>query len=159
MLRRFFKAFIGFVKCFISCEFSLILSSMAAPALFSPGVAQGNNHKINKGADGGFPQMLLLSGSGQKKISGEFFDSPHGRNLFEKALCLAISIDFPVFSGTFSPSEIGGNELVAFGAAVEAIWMRVLVCASVAGVDLVRKSANHCVVVGCWGGAGSHGFP
>lgn len=46
---------------------------MAATVLFSLGVAQGNNHKINKGTDGGFPQMLLLFGSGQRKISGGIF--------------------------------------------------------------------------------------
>ena len=69
--------------------------------VFSRGVAQGNNRKINKGADSGFPQMLLLPGSGQRKISGEFSDFPHGRNLFAKASYLAILVDFPGFSGTF----------------------------------------------------------
>ena len=72
---------------------------------------------------------------------------------------MAILVAFPHVFRHFSSGEIGGNELVAVGAAVEAIWMRVLVCASVVGLDLVGESANHCLAVGRWGGAGGHWLP
>lgn len=72
---------------------------------------------------------------------------------------MAILVAFPHVFRHFSSGEIGGNELVAFGAAVEAVWMRVLVCASVAGVDLVWKFSNHCLAADRWIGTGGYGIP